>query len=71
MIMFNSNKKIIITAIQGVEEILKENRNHLTPELQEKMESIIYNGYEILSKMISDNIQKEDKNILSKIIYKN
>lgn len=69
--MFNSNKKIIIIAIQSIEEMLNENRNQLTPELKEKMESIIYNGYEVLSKMISDNSHEKNKDTLPKIIYKN
>ena len=50
--MSNSREKVIITSIKNVEEMCKNKEKQLPKELSEKMDAVIYKGYEILSDMI-------------------
>lgn len=58
--MFN-NDKIIITSIKNVEEMYKDKESQMPEELKQKMEDVIYKGYEVLSNIIEEDNHVETK----------
>lgn len=58
--MYNS-EKIIITSIKNIEEMYKEKEAQMPKELKQKIEDVIYKGYEALSNIIEENNRVETK----------
>ena len=58
--MYNS-EEIIITSIKNIEEMYKEKEAQMPKELKQKIEDVIYKGYEALSNIIEENNHVETK----------
>ena len=69
--MLSNDKRIIVDCIKIIEEILKENKENIKPELKLKAEKFIYKSYEELSKIISNSlyyeIDKDDFKLWTKL----
>ena len=65
-----SSINVVVKAVKEVDSILKNNIDKCDIETKNKMEDILYKGYEVLSNMLEDSIQME-KHISKKKDIKN